>query len=240
VEQQKIDVYRKPHFGKTSVGTAPHGPVNFIALNRSIVILAQAHNPSILHPSFLSSQKIVPPNWEVADQPVCTPPFSIAKYTNGIVFTAELNKLVILATSPNDGRSLPELATKYVETLPHVHYSAVGINVGGYAECADPANWMIQRFLKRGPGTDEKIQPNALGLKLVYPLNDGTCIVSVDAGTVQLDGGAQVEGLVLGGNYHFKMPKGENLIDVKRAISLFPVHLAHFEQLIDVILKGKC
>ena len=105
--------------------------VQFEILNTSIVVLASQHNPSILHPSFLQSQGIVPNDWETLEPPICTPVFASVKYQNGIVFTVEQNKFQVIdnQTKDNFDKSLmPELVIRYCEHLPHVHYNAVGIN----------------------------------------------------------------------------------------------------------------
>jgi hypothetical protein len=34
-------------------------------VNTSVVVLAAEHNPTILHPAFLSAQEIVPEGWEL-------------------------------------------------------------------------------------------------------------------------------------------------------------------------------
>jgi hypothetical protein len=214
-------------------------PVNLVVLNRSIVVLAQAHNPSILHPSFLSAQQIVPSDWQISEAPVCTPPFSIVKYANGIVFTAESNKLMILANVPNDGALLPDLALKYVKTLPHVHYSAVGINIAGCVKCDSAETWLLARFVRSGPGNDAQLRPSAVGLKLVYPVEGGTCNLSLDAGSVQLES-ERVDGLIIGGNYHFALPSGNSLTEAARAIASYGSRLAHFQSLVDTVLREKC
>ena len=94
-------------------------------LNTSVVVIAQDHNPTILHPAFLTSQGIVPDDWQLADAPLCTPAFSFAKYKNGITFDVESNRFVVTeespAGNPEDSR-ISELAIAYTGTLPHVRY----------------------------------------------------------------------------------------------------------------------
>jgi len=41
--------------------------VEITFLDEAIVVLAQSHNPSILHPIFLKTQQIVPEDWEPVD-----------------------------------------------------------------------------------------------------------------------------------------------------------------------------
>jgi len=101
----------------------------------SIVVLAEGHNPTILHPAFLTSQDIVPQDWQLAEDPVCTPAASLVKYDNGIQFSVQSNRLQVFQAEPpeNVGSSeIPALADRYIKTLPHVRYKAVGVNMRGF------------------------------------------------------------------------------------------------------------
>ena len=202
-------------------------------------MLAKAHNPTILHPAFLSTQGIVPKDWELAEPPVCTPAISVVKYANRIVFTADLNKLTVFNNAPTQAPPLiPDLASKYVETLPHVPYSAVGINIAGYIECPSPEAWLIDRFLRCGPGNDDKLKPNALGIKLVYSVERGRLNLSIDVGTLQKTP-EQVERpcLLINGNYHFTVSQDKASEETRTLLALYPKCLAHFDEIVQVVLE---
>ncbi|MEW6159370.1 MAG: hypothetical protein AB1813_18240 [Verrucomicrobiota bacterium] len=210
--------------------------MNFVALNYSIVVLAETHNPTILHPAFLAARGIVPVDWKTAEPPVCTPAISSVKYDIGVVFTAELSKFMVRDNAPKENTSLPELATKYVEELPHVHYTAVGINFTGYIECPNAETWAIDRFLRSGPGNDEKMKPTTVGLKLVYPGDPGVLNLGCDPGTIQ-KGGEQVAipSLIINGNYHMPIAPERCLEETRNAIGLFSRRLAHFAQITETV-----
>ena len=146
-------------------------------LNTGLVVTAQAHNPAILHPAFLVAQKIVPEDWEPADPPICTPPFAQVKFKNQIVFTVQTDRLQVKdERPPEDVRSsqVPELATKYIRTLPHVRYTAVGVNVTGALECADPGAFLVERFMKPGPWNERELSLQSTTIQMQYPPN-GAC-----------------------------------------------------------------
>ena len=122
-------------------------------VNASVVVTATQHNPSILHPSFLTSQDIVEADWVLAEQPICTPPLAIVKFKNGIVFTAQPEQLQVtdnLLDEDVASSVVSELVERYVRTLPHVQYSAVGVNFKAFVEVVDAATFLIERFLKNG------------------------------------------------------------------------------------------
>src|SRR5262245_32465278 len=139
--------------------------MKFVAQNTSVVIVADMHNPTILHPFFLASQEIVPADWPLSELPVCTPAIAAVKYQNGIVLNVDPKKVTVRDNAPTPESPIPSIASKYVEALPHVHYSAVGLNISGYAENSNPEHWVIERFLKDGPGNNELLRPNAVGIK---------------------------------------------------------------------------
>jgi hypothetical protein len=200
------------------------------------VVLAQAHNPTILHPTFLSVQGIVPADWQLADPPICTPAISVVKYVNQIVFTAELNKLMVLDNAPRESTPVPSLASKYVEMLPHVNYSAVGINVSGYVECPSPAGWVINRFLKRGSGNDDKLEPSAIGIKFVYPVERGILNLNCDVGSIEkTQEKSDRPCLLINGNYHISVSHDKALEETQSAIGLYPQCVAHFAQISQVV-----
>lgn len=217
---------------------APHQstllhPVKFVPISSAVVVVAKAHNPSILHPAFLKAQKIVSEQWELLGQSLSTPAISIVKYSNGISFVAENTRLVIREDSQSLTHVVQELATKYVESLPHVHYTAVGINFDGFIECEAPDQWLRNRFLKDGPGNDEQLKPTDLSLKFVYPIDNGILNLTCDSGIVRSKDGETLC-VLLAANYH--IPVSEVSVNhAVNAIASYQNRLAHFTKTTDTI-----
>src|SRR4030043_307057 len=108
--------------------------MNITLTNFSIVVLAQAHNPSILNPDFLKNNNIVSPTF-TPKTVVCSMPVAQVVYDEGISILAEFERLQFIDTIPEripGGSPIPEIAVRYVDTLPHVRYTAVGINFIGH------------------------------------------------------------------------------------------------------------
>src|SRR5438105_7912164 len=111
-----------------------------VIVDFSAVVLAEVHNASILHPAFLRAEEIVPPEWEVQIPPVTTPAVSTVVYPNGISFVADQSRLNVRdGQPPEDGDRFRvfRLAQHYAETLPHVSYTAVGVNFTVLLEVQD-------------------------------------------------------------------------------------------------------
>jgi hypothetical protein len=208
-------------------------------LNRAVVVLAQDHNPTILHPAFLEAQSIVPKEWQLAEPPICTPALSVVKYANGVVLLVESNRLQVLENAPSEDAadsSVPDVAAKYVMTLPHVRYTAVGINSTVLAECGNPETAIIDRFLKSGPWNGGALQLKAAGLKFVYSAGGCLLRMSLDPGNTVIAGGEPLQGVIANANYQFDVHPGSPVADVERAIRAFPERCSHLAGVMRTVL----
>ena len=174
----------------------------------STVVVGKAHNPSLLNPDFLAVNEIVPPGWgwDVAET-ITTPPFAVVRYTNGIAVTVEFGKLQVTDVNVGDDPTTSkaaEIATNYVHALPHVRYTAAGINVQSIVVVDSPETYLKERFVKAGPWNTEKRRLSAVGLRLVYALGDeGRVTLSLDAGEAQSpDDKAKKKVLIANANFH--------------------------------------
>lgn len=162
------------------------------------VVVGDVHNPSILNPNFLEIEGIVPSswNWEV-DKTITTPPLAVVSYRNGPTLTVEQNKLqvtdAILEGGP-EASKVTEIACAYVRKLPHVRYTAVGNNFQYIIPRESGDKYLKECFLKPGPwstGLDD------LGIRLVYPLDDGKLTLSLDSGSAESSAGENMQSVII-------------------------------------------
>jgi hypothetical protein len=190
-------------------------------VNTAIVVVAQQHNPTILHPAFLEAQEIVPKGWEYQEDLLCTPAVSVVKYANGITFTVEGNRLAVTeekpAGNPLDSK-VAGLAVAYVEKLPHVRYTAVGVNFTGYLLHQEPAPFLIGRFLKAGDWNDQVRPMKGLGVRFVYHVEDALLRFGVDEGYVEQQEAERQPAILINGNFHSELPDTKP-IDTLRALA---------------------
>jgi hypothetical protein len=178
-------------------------------LQISIVVAANFHNPSILHPSFLKAENIVPSDWNVEGDVVSTPVSSTVKYDNGIAFLVEPGKLQVSESLPRAVTSLdleksvvPELVAKYVRVLPKVPYTAVGINPQGFVATSAPTEVLIQKFINRDSLTALPASPRGLDVRFAYDVHGARLRFGLSAGSVKFVEGPSREGIIVSGNYH--------------------------------------
>lgn len=158
-------------------------------LQFSIVVLATDHNPTILNPDLLRLQEIVPADWgwDLASPPITTPPFATVQYESGVSISVESNKLQVAdnkVTEPTESK-IVAMVKRYVEVVPHVRYTAVGINFRFAIELDDADAYLKAQFLKDGAWDSEENPMKSVGLKFVYPVTTGRLVLSIDSGIVE-------------------------------------------------------
>lgn len=157
-------------------------------LQFSIVILATDHNPTILNPDFLQMQGIVPSDWgwELAAPSIATPPFATVQYESGVTISVESNKIQVAdnkVVELTDSKII-KIVKRYVEVVPHVRYTTVGINFQTAIEIDDHETYLKFRFLKKGSWDSDNNPIKSVGLKFVYPVDSGRLLLSLDSGTI--------------------------------------------------------
>jgi len=207
-------------------------------LNTSVVVTAQGHNPTILHPAFLSSQGIVPDDWQLADSPLCTPAFSLAKYENGITFNVESNRFVVTeekpAGAPEDSK-IAELAILYAKKLPHVRYKATGVNFNGFCLCEAPEQFLIARFLREGPWNDDAQPMKAIGSRFLYDIEGAVLRFGLDGGQVNREGEPE-PAILVNGNFHAELLTEKPLEELEEVLSRWSDRRDQFAKMCKMIL----
>ena len=207
-------------------------------LNTSVVVIAEGHNPTILHPAFLTSQGIVPDDWELASPPLCTPAFSLAKYKNGITFNVESNQLVVTEEKPTgnpDNSKISELAVSYAKKLPHVHYKAAGVNFNGFCLHEGSEQFLIARFLQKGPWNEDRQPMKAFGSRFLYDIEGAVLRLGLDSGQVNHEDQSE-PAIIVNGNFHVDLPSERPLEALEEFLTQWSDRRDQFTSLSKVIL----
>lgn len=204
----------------------------------SLVIVAKNHNPSLLNPDFLRIRNIVPDDYELVEPPLTTPPVAIVKYKQGISITVEMEKLQVVETITEGFPQLPsapQIASMYVQTLPHVRYTAVGINWGCTLRKEDPNGWISNRFLSQGPWRENSHELIGSDLRFKYALPDAQCNLSLASGEVS-ERETSVPVVTVNVNYHHDITGYPSDQAVAQLIERWAHRLDHFRTLIRDVL----
>jgi hypothetical protein len=156
----------------------------------SVVVLAEGNNPTILNPDFLKNNNIVDQKFTPATV-LCTPPVSQVAYSEGISIVAEFEKLQFIderADRIPDASPIPSIASKYLQILPHVKYTAVGINFSGHRRFDDlgaAKSFILKKFIKEGPWFNVQEQDIGAGVNFVYSHDNVRRTVNINPGELK-------------------------------------------------------
>ncbi len=191
----------------------------------AVVIVAKSNNPSILNPDFLKHNNIVPKGWELSENPIATEPLSQVKFKNNISIIAQFEKLIF--SEAVGGKAVkkylaPNIAKKYIQVLPHVDYTAVGINIKGHVIADTPAeaeNYAINTLVAEGAWKNFfKVQTIALP-KFIYALPDGRLTINVENAFLPSEDESLVPVVTFGSNMHREIG-GSNTDELIKNISI--------------------
>ena len=172
------------------------------------MIVGSSHNPSILNPDFLRHNNIVPEEWKtVAGETFSSPMASQVSYRKGentLVVSSDLFRLAFLEKGAEKNEfACPDMTRRYLKTVPHVRYTAVGINPALRASVADGVgkDILTKSLLCSGPWGDyEGVSPV---LEALFAYDLGGKKISLSVG---LDSTGQVDekkgGVIFRGNIH--------------------------------------
>ena len=138
----------------------------------SVVLLATSNNPSILNTDFLQYNDIVDASRQVLEPRISTPAFSQVRFKDGLTVTADPDRVIFAQTGDRlatEDIVCPEIAKRYVKTVPHVTYRAVGINPKGFRRSEGKADDKVaDALLDEGAWMSFKDIIPEIQLKAVY------------------------------------------------------------------------
>lgn len=164
----------------------------------------QLPQPTILNKDFLAHCNIVPESWETVET-VTPPAISIIKYSNGVQWMMDQNRLTIteVCDQPlrqNEDSKVHDQASLYVETLPYTPYTALGLNYTKSIVSEDPEIWTTHRFL------NETFHNQGLVMRpsFTIDIDDGTLNLNFMAGNMNRAGKSR-KSVIIECNIHYGM-----------------------------------
>lgn len=177
-----------------------------------IVIAAKNHNPTLVTPDFLKYSGIVPTEWELARQPICTQRGSQVTFANGISIIAEPYRVLFAEAIDNKAAAevaIPAIARKYVQTLPNVDYQAMGLNPRGHAtfdKQPDAARkYISETLLPPGAWQEVGTAPVRATINLTYTLERGIFSLSVNEAALRQPDETITPIVLFSGNFSYDL-----------------------------------
>ncbi len=145
----------------------------------SVVLVADGNNPSLLNPDFLIRHGIVEDGSRPTSPQVSTPVFSQVTFEDGVTVTADPQRIVFTSDSAERIDSIPRIAMRYLQHVPHPPCRALGINPRFRQSLPAPAPLLETALRDRGRWMSFRgIGPN-VQLKFVYPCGDRTITLDI-------------------------------------------------------------
>jgi len=183
--------------------------MRYIIKEFAIVVLAQSNNPTILNKDFLRTNKICPYELEpIAESILCTPAVSKIEFKNGISIFVDTDKISftnISVKTLNDYTFLSDIAISYLETLPHVKYTALGTNFTGHFEELSSNNvkeFLLEKFFSEKAWGKTNPPSSSLTLNFAYKRDNIRFNINLGQGALKDANGSLKELLFLKANCH--------------------------------------
>ena len=210
-------------------------------LDLGVVIIGQHHNPSILTPDFLRYNNIVPEEYKLDEGSLMiTKPAANLSYGK-LSIQADMNRIALGETADNGGFIAPEVVRQYLKHVPHVQYTALGINP---VVCADTTQnrgneIILHRLIQNGPWLSYDDVVPAVESKFMFPLDGGKHILlEIAAGNVVAAPEVN-NALIFKGNLHFGIPADSVSGNVARDIlGDTEAHVRKYCELVSEFMKG--
>ena len=171
----------------------------------AVVLVAPSNDPSIINQDFLYRFNIVGPEFEVQQPTISTPVLSHISFTRGLSVVSVPDRVVFSQSGNPLGVAevvSPGVAKRYVERVPHIAYTAVGINPKAFrhSTVTNPAN-MSNALHDHGAGISFQGVVPEVQIKTNYAYSDRTIVFEVGESEGQIDGNA-VSGILFQANIH--------------------------------------
>ncbi|MEW6777508.1 MAG: hypothetical protein AB1405_14520 [Bdellovibrionota bacterium] len=214
----------------------------------SLVINAKNHNPTILNPDFLRYNKLVPESWELAGNPVCSDLGAVVRYKEGVTILSQPEQIIFteeLAKKKYTDSVAPGIARQYVQLLPHVSYTAIGINPSGFYEMVSKESLeksMLEWYVSEGPWIEFQGTRPLVSMVLRYPRKLGGIQVTMSPGNAPDSSEKKRVGIRFQGNFHHDIPgetPGERIKSSGEILNSWQKDIEVFLELTEKVLLAK-
>lgn len=193
------------------------------AIQYSIVVLAVDHNPTVLNPDFLMHANIVDAAWlwGLSQEPITTPALSTVSYDSRVSITVDPGKAQFTDSAIGDPlqSKITDITSRYINALPYVKYSSIGINFK-FGHFVDEPNSYIQDKLLNPSATLSNLgQSFGAGIRLAYTEDNRLFIISADSGKAEAVSGKQGPAVILSGNFHRTYEPKEGGSNIQEALT---------------------
>ena len=206
----------------------------------SVVLVASNNNPSIVNPDFLLNNGIITDLEPDRERSIATPMFSLAMFKGAVNVKAEPNRVIFEQTGTPltvDRVICAEIAKRYLKTVPHVPYSAVGINPKSYRTRSRALPSAVgHALIDRGTWMEHDSTVPTFGLKASYQYPDRRITLDVSEGEANISGQTSLVD-VYAANIHRNIKEQNQQMRISSLLSLLDTWQDDYSDFITNISK---
>lgn len=196
----------------------------------SCVVVAQMHNPTVVHPAFLSNEGIVPSDWALAADPICTPALAQVMYQNGFSISVQPARAVVkIENAPAHlaMRIVVDVTGSFMSRLPYVPYKALGFNLTYFMEMENVDRFLVDNLLPGRISENTSYTPILAEPKILYTFDEGQATLQFVSGMLQTPHWSEPRGgIFLRSNLHHDLDQN----DPVKAARLHLANLFRFDE----------
>ena len=208
----------------------------------SIAITANNFNPTILNVDLLKLSGVIPPDWELARPPVLSDRLANIAFKNGINLVAQARTITISEpVADSTGLLAPDVARRYVETLPQADYQLLHIvpkSLVAFPNHVDGAReYIVETLLAPGAWRQVGHAPVQAALNLFYQLERGQLSLSIQEARLQQLDKASVPAVLFTGSFNYDLTSHAPLERLSNLVQLLANCLADLATFEDIVNK---
>jgi len=215
----------------------------------SLVPITEPFSPVLINPEFCKHSGIIPKDWELLKEPTYTPQMVQFSYQNGVTLTAQSNRILLteLIQEQNLGGSeIAEVAQKLVQSLPNLHYDAIGFNPLGHAVLSEESEatrqYLNQTLLAPGPWQEVGQAPVRSRITFTYTLERGQLSLTVNEAGLRNEEEKVTPVVLFSGNFSYPITgssQPERTESLMQILSYWQSDLEQFQAIVNETFLAK-
>lgn len=208
----------------------------------AIVIAAPNQTPAVVNLEHLKYSDVIPMDWELAREPLYSPQAVQLIFQNTIAITAQPDRIIFSEAIGNKETheiSVAEIAHKYAQSLPNLHYEAVGFNPVGHASLGDAENsaqnYLSETLLASGPWQAVGETPAQVQVSFRYALEESQLNLTVSEAGLRNSDETITKVVLFSGNFNYSVMGGkptERLRSVAQSLSRWQTDLETYQAIV--------
>lgn len=199
--------------------------------------------PAFMTSNFLRESGIIPEEWEFAKPPEIDAQSGNVVFTNDVYISADVGTVTFseyLDTTNIDDAKVPNLASKWVNTLSRLSYQGVEISFNSFVSFEKEnhpfCHYIPNRLLVNSDWKEVSDEPLRASLSLAYTLQGKKFDLKIDDVRLRDSDSSLQSGVMFCGNFPYELDGNtavEKLMCINQLLELWQEYLAIYKNIVD-------